>query len=72
MADSSISHYEIIVWAVDRGEIMTMGTDTNATSFNVNGLLPQEGDINAKNIESDSLVFGVTRQSLTNVKLHDN
>ena len=42
-----------------------MGTDTNATSFNVNGLLPQEGDIaNAKNIESDSVVFGVTRQSM--------
>ena len=78
MADSSISHYEIIARTVDHGEIVTIKTDTNVTSFNVTGLLPGtiyeltvvavtlEGGINTKSIESDSIVlnFGVTRQGM--------
>ena len=78
MADSSISHYEILARVIDSGEIRTMETNTNITSFNVTGLLPGttyeltvvavtlEGGINAKSIESDSKVlnFGVTRQGM--------
>ena len=78
MADFSISYYEILARAIDHGEILTMETDTNATSFNVTDLLPGKayeltvvavslkGDINAKSIESDSVVlnFGVTRQGI--------
>ena len=69
MADSSISYYEILARAVDRGEMVTMETDTNTTSFNVTGLLPGQvyeltvvavslkGVINARSVESDSVVF---------------
>ena len=69
MADFSISHYEILARAVDHGEIVTMETDINVTYFNVTGLLPgttyeltvvavsQGGGINARSVESDSVVF---------------
>ena len=69
MADSSISHYEILTRAVDRGEMVTMETDANITYFNVTDLLPgttyeltvvavsQGGDINARSVESDSVIF---------------
>ena len=62
---------------VDRGTTVTMETNTNATSFNVTGLLPgttyeltvvavsQEGDINARSVESDSVIFGVIRQGMS-------
>ena len=76
MADSSILHYEIIARVVGHGERRVLETDTNITSFNVTGLLPgttyeltvvavsQEGDINAKSVESDSVVFEVIRRGI--------
>jgi chitodextrinase len=77
MADSSISHYEIMARAIDHDEIMTIETNTSATSFNVTGLLPgttyeltvvavsQGGGINARSLESDSVVFRITRQGMS-------
>ena len=66
--------------------MVTMETDTNATSCNVTGLLPgrayeltvvavsQGGGINAKSIESDSIVlkFGVTRQGMLSCQCEIN
>ena len=72
VAASLISYYEIIEREINTGEASTLMTTTNATNFNVTGLLPgisyeltivtvsKFGNITARSLESRSVVTILT------------
>ena len=76
MADSPVSHYEIIAREVDGRGVVTVTTTTNVTFYNVTGLFPgttyeltvvavsEDGNVTARSPESDSVSTAATRPGI--------